>query len=260
LIIASLQDFKRREVDNWLNLMILFSGIGFICFSAIFSLNYSVIVYGISLIILMFIAANLFYYGRVFAGGDAKLLFAMSVFLVGKDFFSSMANAGIFLVFVLFSGSIYGIFYSLILFFANFRKTKKEFKRIFENLYLRYSVYVGIILFALSYVDFFFLWISFIFLVMPVLYAFAKSIEKSVMVKELSAKSLREGDLLAEEIRFKNRNFICDWEGLRKADINFLKGYKKKIKIKEGIPFVPAILMAFLFYIPLKDYLFGFLF
>jgi len=55
---------------------------------------------------------NLFYYGRVFAGGDAKLLIAMTAFFVGVSFYESMINIGVFVLFLMISGSVYGLGYS----------------------------------------------------------------------------------------------------------------------------------------------------
>jgi len=36
-------------------------------------------------VVILFSLMNLFYYGHVFAGGDAKLLFAMTAFFMGEN-------------------------------------------------------------------------------------------------------------------------------------------------------------------------------
>ena len=115
--VASLQDLKRREVDNWLNLLLLFSGIGFLVFSAIFESSTNLIILGIISLLIMFVVVNAFYYGRVFAGGDAKLMFAMFALFVASTLRATVINIGMFILFLMLAGSIYGLTYSLVLFF-----------------------------------------------------------------------------------------------------------------------------------------------
>jgi hypothetical protein len=88
----------------------------------------------------------------------------------------------------------------------------------------------------------------FVFLV-SILFAFAKSIEKISMICPKDARDLREGDWLAEDVRIKGKIIKYNWEGLDKKDIKRLQSYKKKVKIKDGIPFVPGFLIAFILYL-----------
>ena len=67
------------------------------------------------------------------------------------------------------------------------------------------------------------------------------------MIKEISGKNLREGDLLVENVKVGKRIIMVNWEGLSSNEIKALENLKK-VKIKEGIPFVPAFLMAFILY------------
>ncbi|MDH3353368.1 MAG: hypothetical protein OEL87_02885 [Nanoarchaeota archaeon] len=78
------------------------------------------------------------------------------------------------------------------------------------------------------------------------------------MVKEISGKELREGDWLVDDIKIKGKIISADWDGLSLEDIELLKK-KKKVKIKEGLPFVPAFFIAFLIYVFLKDWFLVFL-
>ena len=125
ILIASFQDLKRREVDNWLNLLLLISGFGFIFFKAVFEGSFSLVFFAVVSLIAMFLLANLFYYSRVFAGGDAKLLLAMCVLFVGASFGATMINIGTFVVLLMLCGSVYGLFYSGVLVFLNIKKIKK---------------------------------------------------------------------------------------------------------------------------------------
>ncbi|MBT6820133.1 hypothetical protein HOA55_02145 [archaeon] len=260
IIIASLQDLKRREVDHWLVLSMMVFGFAYIAFEAIFGLNSSIVVLGIISFLVMFVIMNIFYYGRIFGGGDAKLLFALFVVFVGTSATGTLINIGWFILFLMLSGSVYGLIYSGVLFGMNFKKVKVEFKKGFENVWARYAIAAGIILFVLSYIDWLFFIPAIFLLIGPVLFVFAKSLESVVMIKKISPSKLREGDWLAEDLKVGRRVIEADWGGLSLEDIALIKkSKKKKIEIKEGLPFVPAFLMAFLAYYFLKGWVFGLL-
>jgi Flp pilus assembly protein protease CpaA len=259
IIIASLQDLKRREVDHWLTLALMVFGFAYIAFEAIFSLNSSVVVLGIVSFLTMFVIMNLFYYGRIFGGGDAKLLFAMFVIFIGASAVQTMINIGWFILFLMLAGSVYGLIYSVVLFGMNFKKVKVEFKKGFENIWARYAIVAGIILFVLSYIDWLFFIPAIFLLIGPVLFIFAKSLESVVMIKKIKTSELREGDWLVEDFKVGRKVIEAEWGGLSLEDIKFIKKSKKKIEIKEGLPFVPAFLMAFLAYYFLRSWFFGLL-
>ena len=60
IIIATLQDLKRREVDNWLNLFLMVGGIIFVSYGAILGKNYDTIFHLGFILIIMFGIMNLF--------------------------------------------------------------------------------------------------------------------------------------------------------------------------------------------------------
>lgn len=252
IIFASLQDLKRREVDNWLNLFLLMASFSFIFFRSFLGGDFSLVFQLGFLVVIMFVVMNIFYYGRVFAGGDAKLLFAMTAFFIGTSFFVSLINVGIFLLFLMFSGSFYGLIYSLVLYFRDFEKVNKKIKKGLEILWVRCSIILGVVFFILSYFNWLFLVLAVLALVLPVLYVFAKGLEEVSMVRFVSGKDLREGDWLVDDVRVGRKTIKADWDGLSLEDIGLLNA-KKKIKIKEGLPFVPAFLIAFLVYVFLRE-------
>ena len=259
IFVASLQDLKRREVDDWLNLFLLFSGIAFIVYEAISLRDSSVVLQLGFFLFLMFLVMNAFYYGRVFAGGDAKLLFAMTPLFIAGAFLSTLSNLGIFLLFLMFSGAVYGLVYSFVLYFLNFKKVNQCIKKEFNYVWLRYVFLLGVVFFVLSYFNFFFLFLAIISFILPLLYSFSKSLEGVIMIKNISGKKLREGDWLAEDIKVGKKLLKANWEGLSLKDIEILKK-KKSVKIKEGLPFVPAFFIAFLAYIFLKEWFVSFIF
>jgi Flp pilus assembly protein protease CpaA len=256
IVIATLQDLKRREVDDWLNLFLLISSFSFIFYSALFLKDISIIFRAGFALVILFGVMNIFYHGRVFAGGDAKLLFAMTVLFVGANFFTTLANIGIFLLFLMFSGAIYGLTYSLILYGKNFKKVNSKIKKEFGNTWLRYAFLLGILFFVLSYLNLLFLVFAIVAFIFPLLYAFSKGLESVVMIRTIDGGSLREGDWLEKDVKIGNKLIRAEWGGLSLKDIKLLSKIKK-VKIKEGIPFVPAFLIAFLAYVFLKDWFVG---
>lgn len=258
IFVASLQDLKRREVDNWMNLLLMISGFVFIFYRAIFEKNSEIVFLAGFALVVMFVLMNLFYYGRIFAGGDAKLLVAMTAFFVGANFSLTFMNISIFLLLLMISGSFYGLFYSSFLYFRNYKKVNSEIKRFHGNLWTKVFVFIGLIVMLLGFFDLVFLIFGGLLLVFPFLFVFAKGLEKVSMIREVSGKNLREGDWLVDDVRVKNKVIRADWEGLSLENIKLLKN-KRKIKIKEGLPFVPAFLIAFILYILLKDWIVVFL-
>ncbi|MDO8517638.1 MAG: hypothetical protein Q7S33_05950 [Nanoarchaeota archaeon] len=258
--IASFQDLQRREVDNWLNLFLIISSLGFIFISSIFLRTSNLIFFASCSMIIMFILANLFYYGRVFAGGDAKLLFSMFVLFTGLSFYETFVNILLFLGFLLISGSIWGVGFSLYLFFKNPRNIKLQFNKEIDNSYAEYFLGAGAFCIVLSFFNIMFLFFSMLFFIFPLLFAFARAVEKTSMTKSINARDLREGDWLVNPIKMKNKTIIPNWEGLRNSDLVLLRKLNKKVMIKEGIPFVPSFLIALLLYVLFRNDLYMLLF
>jgi len=252
IIVASLQDLKRREVDNWLNLFLLISSFIFIFYRAIFERDASLVFHAGFALAVMFVFMNLFYYGRVFAGGDAKLLAAMTVFFMGTTFYVTLINIGTFLFFLMLSGSIYGLIYSLLLYLRDIDKVNVEIKNNFSH----WNIWVltfGILLFLFGFYNYVFFIFGVIVFLFPLLYLFAKGLEAVSMIRTISGKDLREGDWLVDDVRVGKRIIRADWDGLSLEDIKLLKN-RKKIQIKDGLPFVPAFLIAFLAYVFLRSW------
>ena len=179
---------------------------------------------------------------------------AMTAFFVGTTFYLTLTNIGIFLLFLMLSGSVYGLLYSFVLYSKDFKKVNVEMQKVSRG--QGWALVAGLIVMALGFVSFIFLVIGIIAVLTMGLYVFAKGLEAVSMIKVVSGKELREGDWLVDDIKAKGKTIKADWDGLSLNDIKLLKG-KKKVKIKDGLPFVPAFLIAFLGYVFLKDYVLG---
>lgn len=250
-IIAIIQDMKKREVANWLNFS--FIGIG-LAYRAFYSIsNFGVdrgrfFVLGLLGFIFMFVLAYALYYSRAFAGGDAKLLMGFGTVLPYWDYWSVilLGVAFIFLLFLL--GLVWSLAYSLYVVCKNMKGFKKELGKSWRSYRL---------LVLLSLVTFFVLVLTlgeigktfgFLILILSLLWVYVKSLDK-VFIVSRGKGELQEGDWLLEDIKINGRTIKESVHGLSLEEIGYLKKNlgKKKIKIKDGIPFTPAFLLALLF-------------
>jgi len=256
LIISFFQDVKRREVDNWLNLFLLISGSVYFIFT---NLNVQSIFLLISFILFFFVLSNFFYFARFFAGGDAKLLFAMTPFFLSTTLNLSLLNVSLFIFCLFLAGSIYGIFYSVILGIIHCKKMKKAIIKEASEMKLKYLLILGIFFALLGFVELLFLILAMFILVFSFLFVYAKALEKVAMYRKVRGKDLREGDWLVKDLKVGGKTFKANFDGLSKKDIEFIRKKNIFVLIKEGLPFVPAFLIAFLLYSYFQNYLMGFL-
>jgi len=242
LVITVFQDFKRREIDNWLNLFLFFSGL----LSVLLFEEYSIANLGV----FIFISAGisfLFCFLRVFSGGDSKLLFALSPYFYSLTFSSAAFNLGIFILLLLISGSVYGLLYASFLFFGNFRETKKEFVGQIKKRYFLILLAVAVItlVFGLFYFIFIYLALFMVFIVL--LFCVTLSLEKNVLVFKLSTKNIAEGDMLVKDLKIGRKLFVAG-ERLSEEDSLFLNKRDLKVFIKDGVPYAFSFLVAFILY------------
>ena len=77
IIFAIFQDIKTEEISNWLNFSLIAFVLAYRAFYASFAKDLMFFIYGIFGVMLFLVFGYLFYYGRVFGGGDAKLLIGL---------------------------------------------------------------------------------------------------------------------------------------------------------------------------------------
>jgi len=246
---ASVQDLRYREVANWLNFSLIIFALGFRFFYGLFNEDFSFFYQGLIGLGIFFVLGNLFYYSRLFAGGDAKLMIALGTVLgFTNNFFQNLKIYGLFILIFLFVGGIYGGVWSLVLSTRNFENFKKTYKKLFsENLFLINLIsFLGLIILIFGFFNFvFFLFGVFVFL-LPYLYIYAKAVDEACMIEAVFPKQLTEGDWLYKSVKI-NKTFIdARWEGLNKKEIKLLQKFRGKILIRRGIAFVPVFLISFL--------------
>jgi len=252
IIGAVLQDFRRREVDNLWNFSLIAIAIFYRLVVSISGGEYFFVLNGVIGFAIFLILGNLFYYTRLFAGGDAKLLIALGAILpLSYDWIVNLKIFGFFILLFFVAGSFWALFYALFLMTKNWKRFSKDFAR-------RWLVLKGLLLLTFLFVivwvvivvvlgRFELILIGFILLLFPILLVFAKSIEEGCLIKRVSPKDITEGDWLYEDIKVGKKKIRASWEGLSKKDLELIQGkYKKKVMVKYGIPFTPSFLIGFI--------------
>lgn len=249
ILFATVQDLKTREVSNWLNFSLIIFAIGFRFFYSLFSSDWNFLFQGLIGLGIFFVIGNIFYYSRVFAGGDAKLLISLGAILpLSSSFITNLKIFVLFLFLFLFAGAIYGLVYSFVLVGRNFSNFKKSFRErlVKQRKFLLLFLVFAIIFVLLGFVLELFFYFAILVFISPYLFIYAKALEKSCLVKSVSPKQLREGDWLVSDVYVGKKLIKASWEGLSIENIKLLRKSRRKIEIKEGIPFVPVFLISFL--------------
>ena len=201
---------------------------------------------------IFFLLGNIFYYGKVFAGGDAKLMISLGTILpFSFDFFSNLQTFFNFILIFLFAGFVYILIASTILGIKNFKKFKKEFlNQLNKHKKIIFCILgLSAIFLLLELVNLIFLFFGLALPFIYFLYLFSKAIDEVCMIRQIQTKHLREGDWLYSDLRFGKNVIKANWDGLSKEDIKKIRKKFKTIKIRQGIPFSPNFLISFIIFI-----------
>jgi len=258
LIIAVYQDFTRREIDDWLNLFLFFSGVLFLIVSENLLNSSSLVLFGFFIFIISLFSFG-FYYARFFSGGDSKLFFAISpiLFTYFHDFSFFYILYFIFSLFL--CGSVYSLVYSFYLFLRDFRKTGSYFTNEIKKKTNIFLIFLGILFLVIGFFEKIVFFVSFFIFLFVFLICLAKTLEENSMKRLVDAKNLREGDWLFYDVKIGSKLFKKSWDGLSATDLAYVKRFNKKVFIKDGIPYAPSFLFAIiLFYF--KDFFINLLF
>ncbi len=268
IVFAVIQDLKTKEIANWLNFSLIVFALGFRFFYSLFFRGgdfkfffQGLIGFGIFLVV-----GNLLYYGRMFAGGDAKLMMALgSVIPFSEEFLMNIKICLLFLILFLAAGAIYGLAVSAFFGVKHFDKLKGEFGRGFrKNRKIVLIVMVlGLLIMLSGFFERMLFPVGVLVFLYPCLYIYAKSVDKACMVKKISTGKLREGDWLYEDLKSGKKIIKARWDGLSGEEIRYLRKKYNSVVIRQGIAFSPVFLVSFLallFVYFLKPELFDILF
>jgi len=260
-------DIKTREVPDWVNYSLIFSGIGLRLLYSVITFDWMFLVEGVAGLAAFVILGYIMFYAGQWGGGDSKMMMGLGA-LIGLRF--SLSPVPLLLVFlfnILLVGSVYGLIYSMVLavrtrksFVKNFRKVITE-KKMVKIRRVKIFIVLGLLLLLLIAMNkgaldratgiilalfVLLLYISFYLVV------FVKAVELSSMYKMVDPEDITEGDWIAEDVVIKGKRITGPKDlGIEKKQIKKLIALKKegeidKVKVKYGIPFVPSFLIAFI--------------
>lgn len=249
---AVLQDLKRREVDNLWNFSLIAFALAYRALASIFNGDYWFFLNGLIGLGIFLILGNLFYYSRLFAGGDAKLLIGLGGILpLSYNWLVNLEIFGIFILLFLVTGAVYVLVWAIFLAIKNSEKFKKEWAKqwkIYRKMFLIFFIVSFLFIIFIAIISQLMLaFIGIIILLFPILFIFAKSVEESCMVFSINPKKLTEGEWLYRDIVVNGKKIKSRWDGVSGKELELIKKrYKKDVLIKKGVPFTPSFLMGFI--------------
>ena len=185
---AVVQDLKTREVSNWLNFSFIGIGLAYRAFYASANNDLRFFVLGVLGFLIFFAVANGFYYSRVFAGGDAKLIMGFGVILPYSSYWSLIYLSLGFVFILFFAGAVWSLIYSVKIVNENKDKFRRGFRNGFsENksilLLLGALLIMVLILLLLGDEMRGYLWYLFIFIIFTgILYVYLNAIDKCIFL------------------------------------------------------------------------------
>jgi len=268
-VVAAITDLRKRLIPDSLNYFLILFGFGGHLVLSVLQNSILPIAYSLAGAGFFYIISLLMFYGGVWGGGDAKLMVGLGALLPIRPqiVFVQYAAPWPFILTLWINALLFGALFGLVsvfwLGFKNQTIAKKEIKKQFAQAKWMIPVIVAVAVFLI---------VAYFFNMPPIilglvglcgallpLLVVTKAVEESCMTKYISPLELVEGDWVVEEIKLKGKTIYSPKKyGIEKKDIDKLiklkkKGKLNKVKIKEGVPYAPAILTALLVSIFIGD-------
>lgn len=240
LVLASIEDIKHREVPYMINVFLICFGSFIQIYRAIYSSNLQILFYVASAGIILFGFGYAMYRLGQWGGGDALHVAAIGILL---GYSEPLSLPYLFVIVSLFSGALYGIPHILLLYFTKL-KVKNTDKLMFGAIVL-VCLLVGFILGPVLALMFFFILLS-VYTI-----KILRIVEKKVLQTFVPINKLTEGDWLINDIKVGKIKIPKRTIGLTNDDLKLLHKLKRqgkisKVMVKEGIPYIPSFLIAFI--------------
>jgi len=264
VVLAVLYDMKTREVPDILNYLLVVFASGWALFSSLLSWSYEPLLSAFLGGAAAFVFGSVMYYTGQWGGGDTKLLLGLGILLgisIGNVLDGSLL---LLLINILVWGSVWGILATGYTAFRNRKKFVEAYTHFSRKMRVeRFFCFVGflvVLMLALFLIDPFRILLAVVAFLIPLLFyltLFSRALEKSCMVKKYAVSRLTEGDWLVEDVKKGNRVLVRkNLEGISSEEILVLKKSSVgHVLVKEGIPFTPSFLMAYLFMLLVGNWL-----
>ena len=235
IIIGSITDIQKREVADFINYFMIFSGLGIRLIYSIYTLEWNYFIFGLLGFGSFLVLAYLMFLTGQWGGGDSKMLMGMGALFATypeslRTFFSPNLLGLPFLVSfwinLLLLGAIYGVLWTIglgIVRFKDFRLAWNErikmkiplsqkfeisaFKFVFflSSFFLAVGIFLPSLVLRISFIVISIMVFSFFCLIV-----FVKSVDKACMYKVVDYSGLVPGDWLLDDVvveHDKNDNF-----------------------------------------------------
>ena len=253
LFCASYTDLKTREVPDFLNYGFIIAVLGIRAIFAV-DLGWQVFWAGVIGLGVCLVLASFFYYSHQWGGGDSKLLMGMGA-AIGIAYPLSNQSLELlwFFLLLLFVGALYGVVWMMVL---AIRK-RAMFVPLFATKVAEYKTLhwgVGglslLLLFAFGYLYLPYFFLGIFPLALFYLFLFVSAVEQSCFIKDIPIERVTEGDWLAKGVVIQGKTIISaktlEREDLQKLHSLKLSGKASMVTVKEGVPFIPSFLLAYL--------------
>ncbi len=270
---GSITDLKERIIPNWITYSIIAFGLGGHLIVSLISKSFWPILYSLAGAAIFFIIAMLMFYTSAWAGGDTKMLIGLGSLLptyplillnwlnpalaIWPFMFTLWINILVF-------GALIGLAFGVYILIKNWGKFIARIKKIIVS--YRLIIHLITITALIPVVTYFLklqiaLAIAFIWAVCSIffyLFIFTKSIEDISMYRTLNPRELTEGDWIVKPVLMGKRLvYSPERTGIIQKDINrLIKLGVKSVKVKEGLPMIPAFLLGAIFSLIFGDVLF----
>ena len=250
IVFATVQDWKTREIADWLNFSLIIFALGFRFFYSLFvDTGFTFFYQGLIGLVIFFVIGNALYYSRFFAGGDAKLMIALGAVLpFSYGFFNNLQIYMWFLVIFFLAAAVYSIGSSIWLSLVNFKRFKMMFKKLWKGnkKFSNGVMILGLLVLILGFTEVLIFYLGILIFFSPLIYIYVKSVDESCMIRKVVVGKLCIGDWLYNDIKVGTKVVKANWDGLIQKEINLIKKKHKSVLIRQGIPFTPVFLISFL--------------
>lgn len=260
IIIGTLTDIKKREVPDWVNFSLIGAGLGISLMYSIHLSNYWILLFSFTGLGAGYVLGAAMYYTGQWGGGDAKMIMGIGA-LTGLPFLPSWWGQTpffvLFLLFSVFAGAAYGVAWMIVLFVKHRKKVTAHLSkklRTKKMLRTRIAVIISAIIIALVGVfmpgplTFMFVLLAALLYITFYFSLAVKAVEETCFIQQRAVGDLVEGDWMIEDVK-KGKKILVEAtsSGITKEQLSLLKKHNiKEVTIKEGIPFVPSFLIAFI--------------
>lgn len=253
LVFATVYDFKRKEIPNWLTFSLMIFALAYRFFYSVLHADILFFLYGLFGFGVFVVLGYALYYSRGFGGGDAKLLMALGAVMPFELLNDFVILPALFLLILICCGAVYTVLGSLYVVSRNKKGFNEAAKKEMKKYGIYYWISLAVVLIIITVIYFVSVdplrSYAFFLVILPLIFFYARAVDSGCMILEVETKKLTEGDWLVEDVNLKGRKIKKTVDGLTKEDIIYLRKHMKKIKIRTGLPFAVVFLISFMVFV-----------